>query len=188
MNGVQADNTAMVWPWATKTHDAGPESGGGGGGNGIKKRGGGNDASLHSAMFDSARVRGVLRCYDTIDRVVRRLSLSLRCLLPNEGKTTSKKRPSFSVPLFFFLTSLEFTNCLRKKKRAELNQTALSVDEFLLLASGRPRGGGRHQRPVFFHMTLPQTTSQRPPEVRSWHAHCIRAVISTFRPISVRYQ
>ena len=44
---------------------------------GSKKEGGGNDASLHSAMFDSARVRGVLRCYDAIDRVVRELSLSL---------------------------------------------------------------------------------------------------------------
>ena len=40
----------------------------GGGGN-KKKRGGGNDASMHSAMFDSARVRGALRCYATIDRV-----------------------------------------------------------------------------------------------------------------------
>ena len=40
------------------------------GGSGIKKRGGGgNDASMHSAMFDSARVRGALRCYDTINRV-----------------------------------------------------------------------------------------------------------------------
>ena len=46
---------------------------------GSEKEGGGdgNDASLHSAMFDSARVRGVLRCYDAIDRVVRGLSLSL---------------------------------------------------------------------------------------------------------------
>ena len=39
------------------------------GGSGIKKKGGGNDTSMHSAMFDSARVRGALRCYDTIDRV-----------------------------------------------------------------------------------------------------------------------
>ena len=39
------------------------------GGSGIKKKGGGNDASMRSAMFDSARVRGALRCYDTIDRV-----------------------------------------------------------------------------------------------------------------------
>ena len=29
------------------------------GGSGIKKKGGGNDASMHSGMFDSARVRGV---------------------------------------------------------------------------------------------------------------------------------
>ena len=29
------------------------------GGSGIKKKGGGNDASLHSAKSDSARVRGV---------------------------------------------------------------------------------------------------------------------------------
>ena len=34
------------------------------------KKGGCNDASMHvhSAMFDSARVRGALRCYDAIDR------------------------------------------------------------------------------------------------------------------------
>ena len=35
-----------------------------------KRGGGGNHASMHSAMFDSARVRGALRCYDAIDRVV----------------------------------------------------------------------------------------------------------------------
>ena len=29
----------------------------------------GNNASMQSAMFDSAQVRGALRCYDTIDRV-----------------------------------------------------------------------------------------------------------------------
>ena len=40
-------------------------------GSGIKKEGGGvgNDASMHSVIFDSARVRGALRCYDAIDRV-----------------------------------------------------------------------------------------------------------------------
>ena len=68
---------------------------------------------------------------------------------PSEGKTTSKK-DRLSVPLFFFLTSFEFTNRLREKKRAEVNQTALSVEENLLRASGRPRGGGRRQLPVFF--------------------------------------
>ena len=51
------------------------------GGSRIKKEGGGNEASLHSAMFDSAQVRGLLRCYDAIDRIVHGLSLSLRCLL-----------------------------------------------------------------------------------------------------------
>ena len=47
------------------------------------------------------------------------------------GKTTSKK----TVFLFlcsFFLTRFEFTNRLRENKRAELNQTALAVDEILL--------------------------------------------------------
>ena len=66
----------------------------------------------------------------------------------SEGKTTSKK----TVFLFlcsFFLTTFEFTYRLREKKRAELNQTALSVDEILLRASGMPRAGGRHQLPVF---------------------------------------
>ena len=91
----------------------------------------------------------------------------------SEGKTTSKK----TVFLFLcslFLTTFEFTNRLREKKRAELNQTDLSVDEILLRASGMPRAGGRHQLPVFFPRTLPQITSQTPPEVRSWHVHRIR--------------
>ena len=43
-------------------------------GSGIKKWLGGGVATkhrcMHSAMFDSARVRVVLRCYDTIDRVL----------------------------------------------------------------------------------------------------------------------
>ena len=89
----------------------------------------------------------------------------------SEGKTTSKQ----TVFLFvcFFLTTFEFTNRLREKKRAELNQTALSVDEILLRASGMPRAGGRHQLPVFFQDSS-TTTSQRPPEVRYWHVHRIR--------------
>ena len=66
-----------------------------------------------------------------------------------EGKTTSKKRV-FLFLCSFFLTTFEFTNRLREKKRAELNQTALLVDEVLLRASGMPRSGGRHQLPGFF--------------------------------------
>ena len=92
---------------------------------------------------------------------------------PSEGKTTSKK-DSLSVPLFFFLTSFEFTNRLREKKRAGLNQTALSVDEILLRASGRPCGGGRHQLPVFFSPGLfHKLLARGRPEVRSWHVHRI---------------
>ena len=67
----------------------------------------------------------------------------------SEGKTTSKK----TVFLFlcsFFLTNFEFTNRLREKKRAELNETALSVDDILLRASGVPRAGGHHQLPGCF--------------------------------------
>ena len=43
-----------------------------------KKKGrcGGHGASLHSAMFDSAWVRGVLRCYDNIDCLFQRAVLS----------------------------------------------------------------------------------------------------------------
>ena len=67
----------------------------------------------------------------------------------SEGKTTSKKTV-FRFLCSFFLTTFEFTNRLREKKRAELNQTALSVDEILLRASGMPHAGGRHQLPVFF--------------------------------------
>ena len=73
---------------------------------GNEKEGGGNDASLHSAMFDSARVRGVLRCYDAIDRVVRGFSLSLWCLLCEWRQKRPQKRQSFcSFVLFFLLLS-----------------------------------------------------------------------------------
>ena len=85
-----------------------------------------------------------------------------------------QKKDSLSVPVFFILISFEFTNHLREKEGAELNETALSVDEILLRVSGRPRGGGRHQLSIFFRRTLPRTTSQRPPEVRSSHVHRIR--------------
>ena len=109
----------------------------------------------------SARVQDVLRCYDTMNR-----SLRMKEKRP-------RKRQSF-CSFVLFLTSFEFTNFLREKKQAELNQTALSVDEILLRASGMPRAGGRHQLPVFFPRTLPHTTSQRPPKVCSWHVHRIR--------------
>ena len=68
----------------------------------------------------------------------------------SEGKTTSKKTVFLFLCSFFFLLLSNFTNRLREKKRAELNQTDLSVDEILLRASGMPRAGGRHQLPVFF--------------------------------------
>ena len=75
----------------------------------------------------------------------------------SEGKTTSKKTVFLFLFFSFFLTSCEFTKRLHEKKRAELNQTALSVDEILLRASGMPRAGGRHQLPVFsFPRTLPK--------------------------------
>ena len=105
--------------------------------------------------------RCILRCLTQLESegfsVVTTLSIAL-CVgshfpydvfFASEGKSTSKK----TVFLFlcsFFLTNFEFTNRLREKKRAELNQTALSVDEILLRASGMPRAGGRHQLPVFF--------------------------------------
>ena len=44
---------------------------------GSEIKGGVDDASLHSAMFDSARVRGVLRCHDAIDRVEERVAAFL---------------------------------------------------------------------------------------------------------------
>ena len=94
-------------------------------------------------------------------------------------------RQSFCSFILFFLTAFEFTDRLREKKSAEVNQTALSVDEILLRASGMPRAGGRHQLPVFFPKTLPQTPSQRPPEVRPGMFTAFVRVISTFRPISV---
>ena len=101
-----------------------------------------------------------------------------------EGKTTSKK----TVFLFlcsFFLTTFEFTDRLREKKRGELNQTALSVDIILLRESGMPRAGGRHQLPVFSpglsHKLL---AGDRRRSVPGMFTAFVR-VISTFRPISL---
>ena len=79
---------------------------------------------MHSAMFDSARVRGVLRCYYAIDRVEDRAV----AFLVSEGRTISKK----TALLFFhslFNTSPSSGKSLRarshEKKSVELHQTAL---------------------------------------------------------------
>ena len=143
---------------------------------GSEKEGGGNDASLHSAMFDSARARGVLRCYDGIDRVVRGLSLSLWCLLC-EWRQNGLQKDSLSVPLFCFLATFEFTNRLHEKKKTCRTKSNGSVRGWNFTASfGHASCKRTPSTSGFFPRTLPQTTSQRPPEVRSFllHVHRVR--------------
>ena len=80
------------------------------GGSGIEKKGGGNDASLHSAMFDSARVRGVFRCYDAIDRVdvvEWAITFLVKSSLRVKAQNNLKKDSVF-VLLFFFPYQFRF--------------------------------------------------------------------------------
>ena len=71
------------------------------GGSGIEKKGGGNDASLHSAMFDSARVRGVFRCYDAIDRVVEwAITFLVKSSLRVKAEQSKKRQRFCSFVLF----------------------------------------------------------------------------------------
>ena len=71
------------------------------GGSGKEKKGGGNDASLHSAMFDSARVRGVFRCYDAIDRVVEwAITFLVKSSLRVKAEQSKKRQRFCSFVLF----------------------------------------------------------------------------------------
>ena len=122
----------VLWHFA-QTRGSAIKRGGGGGGD--------NDASLHSVMIDSARVRGVLCCYDAIDRVVEWVITFLVKSSLRVKAEQSQKRQSFCS---FVLFSLPVPVQIRiyqpnfvKKKLAELNQTALSVGEFFLVPSGR---------------------------------------------------
>ena len=102
----------------------------------------------------------------------------------SEGKTTSKKTV-FLFNLFFFLTTFEFTNRLREKKRAELNQTALSVVENFTASFGHapwrrtPSTSGFF--PELFHKLLARGRRRSVPG----RFTAFVRVISTFRPISV---
>ena len=72
-----------------------------------KRGGGGNDASLHSAMFDSARVRGVFRCYDAIDLVVE-WAITFLVKSSLRVKAEQSKKDSVFVLLFFFPYQFRF--------------------------------------------------------------------------------
>ena len=86
-------------------------------GSGIKKKKKEGVATTH---------RSILRCLTQLGfeafSVATTLSIAscVGChfpcdvFFPSEGKTTSKK-DSLSVPLFFFPTCFEFTNCLRER-------------------------------------------------------------------------
>ena len=91
----------------------------------------GNNVSLHSAMFDSARVRGVLRCYNVIDRVVDWV-ITFLVKSPLRLKTERpQKKDSVLFCCSFLLTSSDWDKNLpthfREKKRSELYQTAMLV-------------------------------------------------------------
>ena len=118
-----------------------------------KKKGGGNDASLHSAMFDSARVRGVFRCYDAIDRVV---ELAITFLVKSSLRVKaeqSKKRQRFCS---FVLFSLPVAVQIRihqpifvKKKNCRTESNGLVSRWNFSCSFGQARVGGRNQLPVF---------------------------------------
>ena len=102
------------------------------GGSGIEKNGGGNDASMHSAMFDSARVRGALRCYDTIDRVEDRAVVFFARSSLWVKSERSRKRQRLCSFIFFNTSPSSGKNLRarsREKKRVELNQTARLVGD-----------------------------------------------------------
>ena len=105
-----------------------------------KRGGGGNDASLHSAMFDSARVRGVFRCYDAIDRVVEwAITFLVKSSLRVKAEQ-SKKRQRFCSFVLFSLpvpVQIRIHQPIFVKKKCKLNQTALSVGGIFLVPSGR---------------------------------------------------
>ena len=116
------------------------------GGSGIKKGwegGGGNDASLHSAIFDAARVRGVLRCYDAIHLVLQwGVTLLVMISLRVKAEKPQKRQRFCSFVLFSFLIPVhhQYKNLpthYREKKCAELNQAAVSVDEMSPVPTGR---------------------------------------------------
>ena len=107
---------------------------------------------MHSVMFDSAQVRGALRCYIAIDRVEDRavVFLAKSSLWVKSERSWRRQR---LCSFIFFNTSLSSGKNLRarshEKKRVELNQTALLVGD-IFSHLGRPRNDGRHQGLVFF--------------------------------------
>ena len=106
-----------------------------------KGGGGGSDASLQSAMFDSARVRGGLRCYDAIDRVVEWvITFLVKSSLRVKAEQSQKRQRFCSFVLFSLPVPVQiriYQPIFVEKKFAELNQTALSVGDFFLVPSGR---------------------------------------------------
>ena len=134
-----------------------------------KKKGGGWQQRI--AAFCDVWLSSGSRRSPLVRRYRLRCELALTFLVMSSLRVQAKRPSKRTVFLFFcssFLTSFEITNHLREKKREELNQTALSVDEFLacLVLEDAINFG-------FFPRTLLQTTSQILLEVRSWHVHRI---------------
>ena len=104
-------------------------------------------------MFDSARVRGGLRCYDAIDRVVEWvITFLVKSSLRVKEEQSQKRQRFCSFVLFSLPVPVQiriYQPIFVEKKLAELNQTALSVGDFFSCSFGQARVGGRHQLPVF---------------------------------------
>ena len=123
-------------------------------GSAIKRGGGGdNDASLHSAMFDSARVRGILCCYSAIDRVVEWvITFLVKSSLRVKAEQSQNKQSFCSFVLFSLPVPVQIRisqpNFVKKKTcRTKSNGP---VSRWIFSCSfGQDRVGGRHQLPVF---------------------------------------
>ena len=94
-------------------------------------------------MFDSARVRGVFRCYDAIDRVVEwAITFLVKSSLRVKAEQSKKRQRFCSFVLFSLPWPVPVQIRIHqpifvKKKIAELNQAALSVGGIFLVPSGR---------------------------------------------------
>ena len=92
-------------------------------------------------MFDSARVRGGLRCYDAIDRVVEWvITFLVKSSLRVKAEQSQNRQRFCSFVLFSLPVPVQiriYQPIFVEKKFAELNQTALSVGDFFLVPSGR---------------------------------------------------
>ena len=104
-------------------------------------------------MFDSARVRGALRCYDAIDRVEDRAVVFLARSSLWVKSERSRRRQRLCSFIFFQYSSQfrqEFTSPFTWKETRGFKSNCPASGWHLQRPSGRPRNDWRHQCPVFF--------------------------------------